>query len=666
MARDRPSFVLESDHGDALRLLAMDGRERLGALYEFRVRAASPDPRLDLVGLLGKPMAVAMRMPDGFSRHFHGIAIEAAQTGFTVIDDLRHAVYEIVLAPRLWLLTRRRHSRVFANRDVVSILRAVLDGIGFSDVRVGLSADYPVRETCVQYREDDFAFLSRLMEQEGIYYWFEHDAAKHTLVLADGIGAHAAAKGAAKLPWLAAGAHGMREAVGVTEWRPSSALHATAVRLTDYDPASPRTDLEGRGDAAQGVRLHAVDGLEQFDFPGARASAGEHGRLAQVAVEAQAVARARCSGACDAYGLAAGALFALAGSPGGAWDREYLLTACAFAAREAGDDDAGEAPWQCRFEAIDSRVAFRSPQATPRPLVAGLQTATVCDAGGEGDDEAIAVDRHGRVHVRFHWSDSARGRDQAHSCPVRVATPWAGKQWGAIHIPRVGQEVVVSFLEGDPDRPLIVGSVYNATHMPPYPLPGEKTRSGIRSRSEGGGAEDFNEIRFDDKKGSEELYLHARKDLREAVENDRLLRVERDEDAEIGNDQRLKVTRDRRHEIGNDDTLEVGGKFRLEAGSEIELVTGQSRIVMTSAGEIRIEGIDIAIAGRNAVQAEGGVQVGIQAGATMDVKAGAAMTLKSDAMLTAEGGATATVRSPVLSLDGQGIAQMSAPLIKIG
>ena len=677
MARNQRNFTLKSDHGEALRFAGMDASERLGGLFEFRLRAVSPDPKLDLVAMLGKPMAVHMRMPDGFERWFHGIAIEAAQTGFQTVDDLRHAVYEITLAPSPWLLTRRRHSRVFANRSVSEIVREVLAGVGYTDVRVQLSASYPVRETCVQYREDDFSFISRLMEQEGVYYYFSHDDRRHVMVLADGIGAHDTAPGAARLPWLAEGEHGARDAVGVDGWRPSTALHTTSARLSDYDPLNPRASLEGRGEAAQGASLHGVDGLEVYGFPGGEISEAEHRRRAQVLVETHNADRARFSGGSGAYGLSAGALFTLEASPGGQWDREYLLTACEFELREAGlasgAGDAGSS-WRCRFEAIDSRLPFRSPPATPRPLIAGLQTATVCDASGGGDDEEIAVDQHGRVHVLFHWSSSAEGRDQSHSCPVRVATPWAGKQWGMLHIPRVGQEVVVSFLEGDPDRPLIVGSVYNGTHATPYPLPAEKTRSGVRTRSDGGGAEDFNEIRFEDKKGSEELFVHAQKDLREEVENDHHLLVEHDELFEVKNDQTGKVGNDRKHDVGNDDTLDVkangtttiGRKFKLDAGTEIELVTGQSSIVMKSSGEIQIKGINITINGQQSVKVEGGVQVGIKAGATMDVKAGATMTVKSDAMLTVEGGAMATVKAPMLTLQGQGLAKLAAPMIMIG
>src|SRR5690606_12943684 len=244
-----------------------------------------------------------------------------------------------------------------------------------------------------------------------------------------------------------------RAATGVADWRPVSAVHPTSARLTDFDPLKPRASLEGHGRAGAGPALHGIDMLELSDFAGGQVLAAEHERLAQVQLEARSTQRARFSGCSDVYGIAAGRLFDLTGSPGGRFDHGYLLTAAQFALRaarpaSAGDGNADEPRWHCSFEAIDSRIPYRSPQAGPRPVLAGLQTATVCDAAGGGEDEAIAVDAHGRVHVRFHWADSAKAgqRDQLQSCPVRVATPWAGSGWGMVHIPRVGQEVVVSFL----------------------------------------------------------------------------------------------------------------------------------------------------------------------------------------------------------------------------
>lgn len=664
-------FTLHSDLGDILLFASMDATERLGDLFSFRLRLLGRDAHADLRRLLGTSMAVHMRMPDGYERWFHGMVCEISQTGFTTIDHVAYAEYSATLVPRPWLLAQRRDCRIFTGQSVPEIVRTLLDEAGYGDVRLSLGGSYPKREYCVQYREDGFNFISRLMEQEGIYYFFTHGRDAHTMVLADGLGAHARAPSFGSVPYMPPGQQRARSAASISEWNAVRAVHTTTHRLTDYDPLRPRASLLTSGECAQ-EGLHPVSGLEAFDFPGCHVEVDDGERYAQVRAEAHNVEHARYGGRTTACGLPVGALFALTNAPRGEWNQEYLVVAASTRLEEseyASGGDGGQAPFACRFEAIESRLQFRSPQRARRPLVAGLQTATV--AGD--DDEDIAVDEYGRIRVVFHWNAPDRKGEKV-SCPVRVASSWAGKNWGAVHIPRVGQEVVVSFLEGDPDRPLVIGSVYNADHMPPYALPDDRTRSGIRSRSHGGGGEDFNEIRFEDRKGSEELFLHAQKDMREEVENDRFATVDHDEELEVKNDQRGKIGNDRSHEVGNDDTLDVkangtttvGRKFKLDAGSEIELVTGQSSIVMKSSGDIEIKGVNITINGQQAIKAEGGMQVNIKAGATMDVTAGASMKLKSDAMLSAEGGAVAALKAPMLNLAGQGIAQLSGGLIKIG
>jgi type VI secretion system secreted protein VgrG len=306
-----------------------------------------------------------------------------------------------------------------------------------------------------------------------------------------------------------------------------------------------------------------------------------------------------------------------------------------------------------------------------KPMIVGPQTAVV--AGSEKAED-IAVDKYGRIQVTFHWNKP--DKKNAHiSCPVRVASSWAGKNWGAVHIPRVGQEVVISFLEGDPDRPLVIGSVYNADNMPPYALPDNKTQSGIKSRShEGGAAADFNEIRFEDKKGSEELFLHAQKDMREEVENDHFVQIDHDETITIKNDQTEEVKHDRKTKVGNDDKLDVtqngtttiGQKFKLSAGTEIELVTGASSIVMKSDGTIEIKGVNIKVTGSMGVKVEGKVDVGIKAGSIMDIGAGMSLKMHSDAQMEVAGGSMTTVKGPMLMLKGDAMTQVSGGIIMIG
>jgi len=671
------TYTLHSDLDKALLFASMVTEERLGALYSYTLQALSTRSGIGLPGMLGKPMAVQMKPADGPQRWFHGIVVEAAQSGYTVIDDVSFALYTLTLRPRPWLLTQRRSSRIFANRSVPDIVRHVLAAIGYSDVKVSLSGSYPSREYCVQYREDDFSFISRLMEQEGIYYYFTHDQSKHTLVLADGLGAHASAPGAASLPWLMPGTALESRTDGIVDWQPSTAAHTTVYRLGDYDPLNPRASLDASAQADQGAPLHVVGGLESADFPGTYLDVELGRRYAQVRLEARNAERALSQGRTHAPGVATGTLVRLSGSPSGTWDREYLVTGCRMQLNEAGyaSGDADNAPvFESVFTAIDARLPYRSALATPRPVVSGLQTAVVTDAEGAGEDESIVVDNHGRVHVVFHWASPAAKGDQVYSCPVRVASSWAGKQWGALHVPRVGQEVVVSFLEGDPDRPLIIGSVYNATHMPPFDLPAEKTLSGIRSRSEGGSSEEFNELHFEDKAGKEEIYLHAQRDLRQEIKNDRNVQIEQNDTFKVGKDQKGEVVNDRQLKVGNDDALEVtsncemkiGKQLILKAGEEIQLVTGQASVIMKSSGEIQIEGVNITVQAQNGVKVEGQVQVDVKAGATMNLQAGARLAIKSDAVLSAEAGATATVKGAVLNLQGQATAMMSAALIKIG
>jgi type VI secretion system secreted protein VgrG len=308
----------------------------------------------------------------------------------------------------------------------------------------------------------------------------------------------------------------------------------------------------------------------------------------------------------------------------------------------------------CHFSVIQSRQPFRSMQTAVRPTIAGLQTAVV---SGSDTAEDISVDKYGRIQATFHWNKP--DKENFHiSCPVRVASSWAGKNWGAVNIPRVGQEVVVSFLEGDPDRPLVIGSVYNADNMPPYALPDNKTQSGIKSRShQGGGADDFNELRFEDKKGSEDFFMHAQKDMHVEVENDRVVAVDNDEKMTIKNDQTEDVKGKRTTTVGKDDKLDVTGngtttigqKFKLSAGTEIELVTGAASIVMKSSGDIDIKGVSVNIKG---------VNVKIDGDATVAAKGGASAELSSS-------GST-TVKGSMLSLKGDGMAQLSGGIIMIG
>ncbi|HEY8327380.1 MAG TPA: type VI secretion system tip protein TssI/VgrG [Rhodanobacter sp.] len=666
-------MTLKSDLGEKLLPASLSGSEQLGKLFSYQLKLLSKDSEVKLLPLLGSSMTVTFES-DGYKRHFNGMVSEISQTGFESYKEERYAEYAVTLVPKAWLLLHKVDCRIYLKMSVPDIVKAVLSEIGYGDVKLSLSGNYSPREYCVQYREDYFNFISRLMEQEGIYYFFQHTDGVHTMVLADSLGAHATTGGYEELPYRPQSTDSRAALeVAITDFSSARSVQTTKYSLTDYDPLKPKTSLLGTEAISNADDNHPVPGLESFDFPGDHETgdAGKH--YAQVRLEAINVSQSQGSGSTNAPGLLTGALFKLTKFPRAELNQEYLVTGSTVhienAARTSGQQ-SGEL-FFCNFSVIRSRQPFRTMPTAVKPMIVGLQTAVV--AGSEKAED-IAVDKYGRIQVTFHWNKP--DKKNAHiSCPVRVASSWAGKNWGAVHIPRVGQEVVISFLEGDPDRPLVIGSVYNADNMPPYALPDNKTQSGIKSRShEGGAAADFNEIRFEDKKGSEELFLHAQKDMREEVENDHFVQIDHDEKITIKNDRTEDITGNRTSTVGKDDKLDVkqngtttiGQKFKLSAGTEIELVTGASSIVMKSDGTIEIKGVNIKISGSMGVKVDGQVEVGIKAGATMDIGAGASLKMHSDAMLEVAGGAMATVKGPMLTLKGDGMAQLSGGLIMIG
>ncbi len=629
------AIVLTSTLGKTLLFANMTAREQLGRLFSYQIEMISRNADVDLRSLLGTPMTVTLTTPQGYTRYFNGIVSEAEQGGFQVIQDVRYAVYKATLVPKPWLLTRQQDCRIYKSLSVPEIVRTVLGEAGYGDVKLSLSGNYPPREYCVQYRETTFDFISRLMEQEGIYYFFTHTSGTHTMVLADALGAHSTVPTFEQISYAPPTEKDHRVTSSITDWETGRTVNPTRVQLTDYDYLHPRTSLLATEEVTDAADAHGISGLDIFDYPGYHQLPADGQRYAQVRVDALNVGQSTCTGSTDACGLATGVLFKLKDFPLAEANQEYLVTEAVTRLVEVdylagGGGDDGEVPFACTFSVIKSGQPFRSLPLTRRPTIAGVQTAVVY---GETPED-IVVDKYGRVVVTFFWNQPGK-KNADNSCPVRVASHWAGKRWGAVQIPRVGQEVVVSFLEGNPDRPLIIGSVYNADNMPPYTLPDNKTQSGVKSRSLLGGTEEYNEIRFEDKSGSEELFLHAQKDMREEVENDHVVTIDHDETAQ--------VKHDRTHTVGNDDTIHVGKTFTLEAGTRIELISGASSIVLNSSGQIEIKGINVTISGA--------VEVGIDAGANL--------SLHSDVLLEATSTASVLVKSTLLNLRGDALAELT-------
>ena len=460
---------------------------------------------------------------------------------------------------------------------VQNIIKAVFTDRNFSEYRFDLTGTYRQWEYCVQYRETDFNFVSRLMENEGMYYYFEHEDGKHTMVICDAPSAHKTVSTCESLHFDQPDLKSTDDAF-IWNWTLGQEITPSKHSLTDYDPLQPKAQLQN---AVNVTHEHDPGPYEIFDYPGGFVAAADGKTYANIRMEEAEARYIVGRGTSSARGIHAGAIFKLADHPA-CKEEDYLITAVNYQIQNAGmalgQNRGGSGPaYVCQITCIPNSYEFRAPRTTPKPIVQGPQTAVVTGPSGE----EIYIDKYGRVKVQFFW-DREGNKNETSSCWIRVAQNWAGKQWGIIFNPRIGQEVIVDFLEGDPDRPIITGRVYNADQMPPYALPANQTQSTIKTRSSKEGTPDnFNEIRFEDKKGSEEVYVHAEKDMNRVVENNDTLKVgsskqdKGDQTIEIFNDQTITVGLDkcasgnRIEQIWNNEQTLIGvGKGQAADGSQ--------------------------------------------------------------------------------------------------
>ncbi len=559
-------FEVSSPLGkDVLLFRAMSASERLSHPFEFDLELLSKNHDIELDDVVGQILTVRLDMPaEDKTRYFNGYVSQFSYEG-----GLREfSRYRATLRPWLWLLTRKADCRIFQQMKVPEIIEKIFQDNGFSDFENALSGEYRQWDYCVQYRETDFNFVSRLMEQEGIYYYFRHEDGKHTLVLSDSVSAHDPIPGFEEVPYYPPIEGSHRERDHLSAWSVAKQVQTGKYSLRDFDFEKPSADLETRNNNPLD---HAQKEFEVYDYPGEYVEAGDGETYARIRLEELQSRHERAYGNGNAAGLFAGGLFSLAGFPRDDQNREYLvvsstveLSSEAYLAGTGG----GETDSQCSIVALDSKTPYRAPRVTPKPMVQGPQTAIVVGPSGE----EIYTDKYGRVKVQFHW-DRVGEDDENSSCWIRVSYPWAGKNWGAVHIPRIGQEVIVDFLEGDPDRPIITGRVYNAESMVPYELPGNMTQSGIKSRSSKGGAGDnFNEIRFEDKKGEEQVYIHAEKNQDNIVENDETTSVGHDRTEDVGNDETISIHGNRTETVDKDETITIH-QNRTETVDQDETIT---------------------------------------------------------------------------------------------
>lgn len=609
---------------DVLIPLAFDGEEGVSQLFRFTIDVAAKKETIEPGDLLGKSVTLSVARKGGTARKFNGM-VRSFSAG--PMAGREHRSFRLELVPDLWKTTRTSDCKIFQEKTVVQIIEAILSDAGITNFKKqGLSGTHNARDYCVQYRETDFAFISRLMEEEGIFYYFTHEEGKHTLVLSDSVSGYGDGLDAS----LEYAGQGQGSELGLHAWRPGYAFQSGKWTLDDYDFEAPGTDLQAS--TATVLSVSAFKSWERFDYPGRYVKKADGTTLSRLLMEADEAEYQLCDGESGYRGLGPGLKFTLAKHPIAAEQNKiYVPVLMRHAASDYSHfgNQSGPPTYRNSFTAMPAATTARPQRRTPKPIVQGPQTAVVTGPSGE----EIYTDKYGRVRVQFHW-DRLGTKDEKSSCFVRVAQMMAGKNWGAQFVPRIGMEVVVAFLEGDPDRPLVVGCVYNGENMPPYTLPDNKTQSGFKSRSSAkGDAATFNELRFEDKKDSEEIYFHAQKDFKRMVENDDTLQVDNNQTITVKKDRKLTVSE------GNETTTISKGNrtATISEGNEKLTVTKGDRTVEVSAGDdkltvskgkrtVTVESDDsytVSTGNRSATISKGNETLTVSKGnATLDVKTG--------------------------------------------
>lgn len=640
---------LTTESGADLQFRSMSAVEEMSRLFELHIVAESKERNIAADNLLGKWVAVAVETDKNKWRWFHGLAAAFGIDG----GDGGDFRYSITVRPWAWLMTRSADLRIFQDKTAPEIIKQVFNdyrGASFVDE---LSATYKKRIYCVQYRETDFDFVSRLMEEEGIFYYWRHTDTKHEMVLADKSGTHKTVPGFDEIPY----SEGDKDLVGVraiSQWQMRHEIQSGKFTLSDYNFETPATSL--KSDTVASTRSHAEKEHEVYDYPGLYGVKADGDARAQIRLDEASAQFARFAGLGDTPGLVTGTRFTLAKHQRADQNAEYVVLRTQIEMTLAGvrTSNQHETMFSCRFWAQRHDAPFRPQRTTRKPTVAGPQTALVVGEGSAGD---ITTDEHGRIKVQFHW-DRLGKKNAESSCWLRVATSWAGKGWGMISLPRIGQEVVVAFLEGDPDQPLVVGSVYNAEQQVPYELPANATVSTMKSRSKKGGVAEFNELRFEDKPGGEYVLMQAQKDRLEFVEE--MLK------SEIGKDEHRTVKADRKEKIEGEHHLQVVKDVKYKVDGKMSTTVAEDVMIKTNAVHSLEAAQDITAKSGTAYSIKAGTDLHVKVGMNTGIDSGMNVHVKGGINVVIEAGVTITLKagpaSVVLGPDGVSI---TGPLVKI-
>jgi type VI secretion system secreted protein VgrG len=629
---------------DVLLLTAFHGSEHLSRLFKFELDLISDNDAITAAEIVGKNVTISLKLTDESPRFFNGFVSELVAGD---AEDGRRN-YRATLVPWLWFLSQTADCRIFQQKTVIEIIGQIFGDLGFSDYETSeIKGDHKQWDYCVQYRETDFNFVSRLMEREGIFYYFRHEDGKHTLVLADHAGAYKdCTENEVDYP-------PSRSRVAIADhiksWSHRFGFVPGKWAQTDHNFETPSTNLMTNSQSV--VSLPGIDKYEVYDYPGEYQQKTDGETEVKLRMEEEEVEHDTINAASLCKSFTPGGKFTITGErAGGDKDQSFVITTVHHTATEPLAYETGSPmgeDYSNSFTCIPESVVFRPARVSPEPMISGVQTAVVVGPSGE----EIHTDEYGRVKVQFHWDREGK-KDESSSCWIRVAHSSAGRKWGVLSIPRIGQEVVVDFLEGDPDRPLIVGSVYNAEQMPPYELPANQTLSYIKTNSSKDG-DGFNELRIEDKKDKEQIFLHAERNMDVRVKNDSNERVVANRNLIVGSEdnggegdqvefvhgnKHLGVKNDHVEKLDKNmyltvaenqevvvhgDTIEkVGGGAHLAIdGSQSESVGGDMSLDVGSNLHQKV-GMNSALEAGQAVHIKGGMNVVIEAGLSLTLKVG--------------------------------------------
>ncbi|MBX8607328.1 type VI secretion system tip protein VgrG [Pseudomonas cichorii] len=667
MPRSTDTTTSLSLTGSALTELYPDsisGEESLNTLGQYFLHGQA-DTALTLTSAIATHVTTTLHN-DAMLRPMDALVAEIRQLPADATADR----YQVLLRPWLWWLTLASNNRVFQNLSTSDIVTSIFTDHGFSDHKLSLTGSYTPREYCVQYGETDFAFVSRLLEEEGIFWFFTHEEGKHTLVLADNNDAFPAIPNGPVVKYLGQGM-GNRELHGIRSGQLVLQAVSGVYSASDYEFTTPTTSLYSKAEAKAGP-------LSMYEHPGGYIAKARGDALTKQRVDGLRSQEKRFIGESDCRWLVPGHYFTLSGHDDATLNIDWVVTAVTHEASHEG--------YRNRFEAIPKATTFRPARLTPKPRM-HTQTATVVGKSGE----EIWTDEYGRIKIQFPWDRDGKN-DETSSCWVRVVLPWTGKGFGMQFVPRIGQEVIVTFIDGDPDRPLVSGCVYNGDNALPYALPANQTQSGIKTNSSKGGG-GFNELRFEDKKDAEEVFLQAQKDFKTNVLNDTTVTVGHDETLTVQNartrtvkegdetvtlekgkrsvtiqtgsdtldvkDTRtVKVGGDQTHSTGGNYTDKVTGNYSLTVDGNLTLKVSGT-ITLESGGSFTIKsGADLAVQASTSITQKAGTALTNQAGTSLENKAGTTLTNDAGISLTNKAAASQTV-------DGGGMLTIKGGLVQV-